>query len=187
MAFEGRLSLPLSGDALAAYLPTLETWLRLNPGWTVLGVRLGADPQAFELRLRQEPDEREDRFDSRLERNGTRGWRLLLDGGNAHRCIELEVAPAGAACELVLRDSQAAADDAGERRSLALWLRATVDYALLARGTGWRSRLGKWLLDRIWLRMSLTGRRVVILILAYEVAGFFLLLAWLAWERIAAL
>lgn len=186
MAFEGRFALPFPVEALGEHLPTFETWLRLNPAWTVLAIRPGADAEAFELRVRQEPDEQEDSYDSRLERNGASGWRLLLERDGVRRCIELEAAATGPACELVLRDSQAAADDAGERRSLALWLRATVDYALLARGTGWRSRLGKWLLDRVWLRMSLAGRRVVILILAYEVAGFFLLLAWLAWEKLAA-
>jgi hypothetical protein len=46
--------------------------------------------------------------------------------------------------------------------------------------------LGKWLLDRIWLRMNQTGRRVVILILAYEVVGLAFLVAWLLWERMAA-
>lgn len=186
MAFEGRLALGSPVAALAGHLPRFETWLRLNPEWTVLALRPGATAADLELRLRLEPDEREACFASRVEPNGDHGWRLTLDDGSAPRCIELELAPAGAASELVLRDSAAGADDADARRNLALWLRATLDYALLGRGTGWRSRLGKWLLDRVWLRMSLAGRRVVILVLAYEVVGFAFLLAWLAWERIAA-
>jgi hypothetical protein len=33
--------------------------------------------------------------------------------------------------------------------------------------------------------MSLTGRRVVILILAYEGVGLAFLIGWLIWERVA--
>ena len=113
-------------------------------------------------------------------------WRLELIQSGIVRTIDIELTAADHGCELVLRDASIADDDGPARTNLALWLRATADYLLLSASPRWRARLGKWLLDRIWLRMNQTGRRVVILILAYEVVGLAFLVAWLLWERMAA-
>jgi hypothetical protein len=185
MSYEGRLRLPLSVEALAGHLPTLETWLRLNPQWSVLALKPAADAASFELRLRLDQDERESTCRARVVPLAGGGWRLRLEQGEAVRAIDMELSGSGQASELALRDSHGADSDGAERTYLALWLRATADYILLSAGRGWRPRVAKWFLDRIWLRMNLTGRRVVILILAYEVVGLAFLIGWLLWERIA--
>ena len=139
------------------------------------------------MRLRLDEDEREETLHARFESLADdRGWRLTLLQDGLARAIDIELTALGEATELALRDASVADSDGTARTSLALWLRATADYILLSVSPRWRARLGKWLLDRIWLRINLTGRRVVILILAYEVVGLAFLIGWLIWERIAA-
>ena len=185
MAFAGRLRLALPAEMVRHHFPPLDTWLRLSPLWSVLALEPGADEAGFELRLRFDDDDREESFLGRFApRDHDSTWQLRLVGDDTVRSIDIEVTALGAASELALLDPAVADGDGTTRTSLALWLRATADYILLAASRRWRARLSKWFLDRIWLRMNLTGRRVVILILAYEVVGLALLIAWLIWERV---
>ena len=193
MAFEGRLRLPLSAAMLRSHFPPLDTWLRLNPQWSLMALKPAVDPGGFDLRLRldqnQNQDESEENYHARfVPLDDGRGWQLNLIQDDAVRAIDIELTAVGAvglACELSLRDASIKDGDGTTRTNLALWLRATVDYILLSASRRWRARLVKWLLDHIWLRMNLTGRRVVILILAYEVVGLAFLIGWLIWERVA--
>lgn len=187
MAFEGYLRLPLPADALSGHFPTLQTWLRLNPQWSLLTLKPAADPDCFEVRLRFDQDEREESFHvCVVPLGGKLGWRMNLLQEGAVRSIDLELArEAGPACELALRDATVADGDGLAQAQSALWLRATADYMLLSASRRRRARVGKWLLDHLWLRMNLTGRRVVVLILAYEAVGLALLIGWLVWERFA--
>jgi hypothetical protein len=187
MAFEGRLRLSASAENLRDRFPTLETWLRLNPEWSLLALKSTGDPNCFDVRLRLDEDDREEDYQARFARAaGNRPpWRLEIVSSGAVRTIDVELTAFDRTCELVLRDADVADNDGPARTNLALWLRATADYILLSASSRWRARASKWLLDRIWLRMNQTGRRVVILILAYEVVGLAFLVVWLLWERIA--
>ncbi len=185
MTFAGRLRLALPAETVRRHFPPLDTWLRLSPLWSVLALEPGADAAGFDLRLRFDDDDREESFHVRLApRDDERGWQLRLTRVDTVRVIDIELTAFGTACEMALLDPAIADGDTAMRTNMALWLRATADYILLAASRGWRARLTKWFLDRIWLRMNLTGRRVVILILAYEVVGLALLIAWLIWERV---
>lgn len=187
MAFEGRLRLPHPVEALARHLPTLDNWLRLSPQWSLLALEPADDAHVFELRLRLDEDDREETYRAvAMPLADKQGWQLDLSHEGATRTIDLQLASVGPVSELILRDSDCGEGDGTGRTLHALWLRATADYILLAAGRSRRSRLSKWFLDRIWLRMNLTGRRVVILILAYEVIGLAFLIGWLIWERMAA-
>ena len=185
MAFAGRLRLALPAEMVRRHFPPLDTWLRLSPLWSVLALEPGADAGGFDLRLSFDDDDREESFHGRFApRDDDSAWQLRLVRDDTVRSIDIEITALGAASELALLDPAVADGDGTTRTNLALWLRATADYILLAANRRWRARLTKWFLDRIWLRMNLTGRRVVILILAYEVVGLALLIAWLIWERI---
>jgi hypothetical protein len=186
MAFEGRLRLPLAAEDLRRHFPPMDTWLRVNPQWSVLTLKPAGRPGDFDLQLRLDEDDREQKYAAQFRAtDDKRGWRLDLNQDGDVRAIDIEIAADGRVGELVLRDTSIADNDGPARMNLALWLRAPADYALLSASPRWRARLGKWLLDRIWLRMNLTGRRVAILILAYEVVGLAFLIAWLIWERVA--
>jgi hypothetical protein len=188
MAFEGRLRLSASAEDLRDRFPTLDTWLRLNPQWSLLSLKPGADRDDLDLSLRLDEDDRDEAYQARFaSADGNRPpWRLELVQNGSIRAIDLELSALDRTCELILRDASVADNDGPARTNMALWLRATADYILLSASPRWRARLSKWLLDRIWLRMNLTGRRVVILIFAYELVGLALLVAWLLWERFAA-
>lgn len=184
MAFTGRIRLHLPVETARSSFPGLETWLRLSPEWSVLEFLPEALGNAIRLRLRLEHDEREVDMSARLAVLDD-GWQLELVGDGRSRTLEFSLTPTTDGCELGLRDEGIADDDGPARTAGALWLRATADYMLLSVSSRWRHRLAKRLLDRLWLRMSLTGRRVVILVVAYETVGFAFLMGWLVWEHLA--
>jgi len=63
-----------------------------------------------------------------------------------------------------------------------LWVQSIANYAQLSQKKTVTDRVCLWVVDRVWLKMSPAGKRIVLLILVSEAAGFvffILLLLWL--------
>ncbi|MEN2994377.1 MAG: hypothetical protein ABDH19_03385 [Thermodesulfovibrio sp.] len=65
-----------------------------------------------------------------------------------------------------------------EIMELNLWAKSIINYAMISESKRITSRIWKFILDKIWLKLSPTGRRVVFFIIISEIFGllFFIIL-----------
>lgn len=80
-------------------------------------------------------------------------------------------------------DFDAPIEDA-HRAELNLWFDAALGYLAIAARRDRRGRAMRWLLDRVWLKMSPTGRRVGLLIVGMEMLALLLFIAVLIVYRL---
>lgn len=181
MAFEVAFPIPAGIERPADYFPPLETWLRLNPQWSVL-----APPEPsgerWVLHLRDEQSDIEFHPLGHFVASPERGeWRLQLDLEPGGQVYTVSLAQIDGTASLKLRADALVDDDRVGRTNLALWHRSTHDYMLLSMRTGLGSRLTKFFLDRLWLRLSQPGRRLVFMVIVSEIAALGLFVLWLLW------
>ncbi len=181
-AYENSLPLPLTREEAIRCFPDLDTWLRLNPQWSLLGLAPGRQAGEYELLVRDEQSEREIRSRLVVTAPSPAGaWTLELTADGRTRHIEVQAVEAEHGVRLIYREADVAEQDIPLHTNLSLWHRSCADYLLLTHSRGLRSRLMKWLLDRVWLRMSQPGRRITFLVVVSELAALALFLLWLAW------
>ncbi|MEW5892030.1 MAG: hypothetical protein AB1697_02640 [Pseudomonadota bacterium] len=181
-AWEIRFALPVSRAEALRCFPPLDTWLRLNPQWSVLALKPAPEAGRYALQVRDEASETEIAYRADFSQDAASGiWRLDLADAQDTRRIEVYLDETAAGTQLVYREAGVPADARATRTNLALWHRSTLDYLLLTSRRDLRARLMKFLLDRVWLRMSQPGRRIAFMIIASEIAALALLLLWLAW------
>ncbi|MDW7998852.1 MAG: hypothetical protein RMI30_05290, partial [Thermodesulfovibrio sp.] len=65
-----------------------------------------------------------------------------------------------------------------ELMELNLWAKSIINYAMISQSKKITSRIWKFILDKIWLKLSPTGRRVVFFIVISEIFAllFFIML-----------
>ena len=181
-AYEIILPLPLSREEAIRCFPGLDTWLRLNPQWSVLALTPGQQAGEYELLARAERSEEEIRYCLDFSGPSDAGtWTLELTADGRARHIEVQVVEAGQGTRLFYREQDVAEEDIPLRTNLSLWHRSCADYLLLTSRRGLRPRFMKWLLDRVWLRMSQPGRRITFMVVTSEIAALAIFLLWLAW------
>lgn len=167
-----RERLAAAPPALAArFFGEPDAWWRLNPEWEVLAHEPGR------LRVRYERSEAEEEWRIRPSKFSDDGGVVVLEGAHPRR-IELSwrALPAGGTA-LGYREAFDAPIEDARRAELNLWLDAAAGYLALAARRDRRARLGKWLLDKAWLRMSPTSRRVGLIIVAMEALALLLFIA----------
>lgn len=187
MAVEYRhaLELPLPPDRIHPFFEDLERWFRLNPQWMVQSFRCDTPVEAgarFDLNVEY------DRSEVKVSYVGTvEEWRpgrsltITLKGVDT-RTITIEVAPAGDLSFLKYREVRDSEPTVHEKRELSLWLSAVANYVSVSNRRSLRTRLWKWFVDRVWLKLSPSGRRTVFFVIAAEglsLVFFLLILLWI--------
>ena len=146
-----------------------ETLFRLNPEWEVL------DLAGDRLHVRYERTEAEAEYAIRRHA-GEASLRVDLLGASG-RSFEYAWPAAGSGIRLEYREDLAEPLSNLRLAELQLWLQAVAGYLALASRNSRRARLVRWLIDRFWLRMTPTARRVSLLIVAMELLALILLVA----------
>jgi hypothetical protein len=156
-----------------------NAWFRLNPEWEVLSYEDGV------LRVRYERSEIEVESRTTTADFGATGGTVILDGELPRR-IALKWEPAGDnGTLLTYREVLPEAIESARLAELNLWLDAAAGYLAIAARRDRRGRLGKWLLDRFWLKMSPTSRRVGLIVIAMEALALLLFIAAVLVYKIA--
>jgi hypothetical protein len=148
-----------------------EAWFRLNPEWEVLEFK------DSHVKVRYERSEVEAEWRITKTDFGAEGGTVLFDGESARR-IELKWEPAADNRTLLAyREEFPAALETARLAELNLWLDAAAGYLAIAARGDRRGRLMRWLLDRVWLRMTPTSRRVGLIVVAMEALALLLFIA----------
>lgn len=183
MGFKTGIPLTLSRRLVANFFRNLETWFRLNPEWEVRVLADGCDlvpGKEFRLEVCYDRSEREAKYLGRAEewRQGE-GFTLLLDGDPPRRIRLTLQGNEDMVSALVYEELGESPVEPRQQTELVLWLKSTADYLNISSRPGWHWRALRFLIERLWLRLNPTGRRVVFLILVFELAGLALLIGLL--------
>lgn len=176
-----------SAASAFAVLSDIHTILRLSPFWTL--TKLTSDAAG-------PPDARRpgDRYQATLEHYATavtetitlefreierNSMISLAVGDSALTEIVFLLERSGDGVLLTQRLSLRPADDAvveGTRGELASWLKSIAAYISLAAGRSLPKRLMKRFMDRIWLRLTLSERKIAAIITTVSVLELIILL-----------
>lgn len=169
--FERSILIAAPAERVAEFFRDGEAWYRLNPEWEVVSLDKAGDPQR--LKVRYERSEREAEYC----RSHAGGDTITL-AGDPPRTIALTLTPRGETqTRLDWRESFPAPIETARRAELNLWGDASAGYLAFAARRDWRARLARWLLDRFWLRLTPTARRVGLLIVGMEGLALLLFIA----------
>lgn len=184
MGFITELSVNYDRKSIEDFFREPETWFRLNPEWEVRSFKKTSDSAlvAFTLEVTY------DRSEQRIFYNGSvemldDGIALTLDGENARRIHVMFAGGAPRVHTIRLEEISPHELEPRNQTELVFWLKSTCDYLSISTRTGVLWRVLRFLLDKIWLRLSPTGRRVVLLVIAFEVLGLVLLIGFLIINR----
>ncbi len=174
--FERSFIVLAPAELAAGFFTDGEAWYRLNPEWEVL--TLNREAQGHRLKVRYERSEQEAEYCRPASADfSNRGGSVMLEG-NPPRRIELVLTPQGEqATRIDYREAFSAPLETAHIAELNLWLDAAAGYLAFAARSDRKARLARWLLDRIWLRMSPTARRVGLLIVGMETLALLLFIA----------
>jgi hypothetical protein len=165
-------------EVAARFFTDCNAWFRLNPEWEVLSFGDGR------LKVRYERSEAEAEWRVATADFGATGGTVLLEGEQPRR-MQLTWSPAqDGRMQLGYREEFAAPVETGRIAELSVWLDAAAGYLALAARGDRRARVGKWLLDRIWLKMSPTARRVGLIVIAMEALALLLFVAIVLIDRL---
>lgn len=187
MAFKTSMPLALPRVQTMDFFRKPDTWFRLNPEWEVrrlANAHAFAEGAEFGLEVCYDRSGVEATYRGKTEEwKEGEGFSLLLDG-DPQRRIRLTLAGEGeTASALVYEELGEAPLEPRQQTERVLWLKSTADYLVIASRRKWRWRALRFLIDKLWLRLSPMGRRVVFLVLVLEFAGLLLLIGLLAIQR----
>lgn len=171
-------SLPIAAPAklVAEFFRDGEAWYRLNPEWEVVSLDKTGDPQR--LKVRYERSEQEAEYCRPASADFSQDGGAITLKGEPTRTIALTFSPLGEMqTRLDWRETFSAPIDTARFAELNLWGDATAGYLAFAARKDHRARLAHWLLDRFWLRMTPTARRVGLLIVGMEGLALLLFIA----------
>ena len=174
--FERSLIVLAPAELTAQFFADGEAWYRLNPEWEVLA--LNRDAQAHRLKVRYDRSEQKAEYCRPASADfSARGVTIALEG-NPSRHIELVLTPQGdQATRIDYRESFSEPLETARIAELNLWLDAAAGYLAFAARSDRKARLARWLLDRIWLRMSPMSRRISLMIVGMEALALLLFIA----------
>jgi len=182
MNLSGSIKIPLPQEKISPFFYGLEKWFRLNPQWEVLSIERACHIKKgdrFGLRVRYDRTENLVNYDGVVEE--LIDGRLLSVRLNAENLRRITVHFGDKGDTSILRqeeimENEGSPMDQGELNS---WLKSVAWYLVLQnKNTPW-SKFWKFFMDRLWLRMSPSGRRIVLLIVIGEAAGFIFFLLFL--------
>ena len=163
-------------ELIARFFAEAETWFRLNPEWEVLAINNDANGQRLRVRYERSEQETEYRRHASADFCATGG--VIEFVGELPRTIKLSWdRQEGGLTRLGYRETFVEPPESGRVAELNLWLDAAAGYLTLAARTDRKARLGRWLLDRFWLRMSPMSRRISLIIVGMEALALLLFIA----------
>jgi hypothetical protein len=175
--FERNRPVAAPPELAARFFADGNAWFRLNPEWEVLAFGEGV------LRVRYERSENEAAWRVATADFGATGGTVVLEGDPPRR-MQLAWTRNGDLTQLGYREEFAAPVETERIAELSVWLDAAAGYLAIAARRDRRARFGKWLLDKVWLKLSPTARRVGIIVVAMEALALLLFVAIVLIDRL---
>lgn len=182
MNLSASIKIPLPQEKIFPFFYGLERWFRLNPQWEVLSIE-GAchikKGDRFGLEVRYDRTDNQVTYDGVVEE--------LIDGSvlsvrlDAEKSRRITIHFADKGGTSILRQEEVMENEGQPMEDIELtpWLKSVAWYLTLQnKNTPW-SKFWKFFMDRLWLKMSPSGRRIVLLVLIAEALSFMFFLLFL--------
>lgn len=177
--YEIKVSVPR--EKIFPFFRDLEKCFRLNPQWAVLeteGCKCAKGSQSS-LKVRYDRSEKEISHTVTVEEYIEDTMVTLRLDSEIPRLITIRLADSGVNTTTVSYIEAIEKELSSEERvELNFWLKSIINYIMISEKKTLRSRLWKWFIDRFWLKMSPSGRRIALMTVAAEALAlvFFILL-----------
>jgi hypothetical protein len=170
------LTTPLTVAELALACGDVEVLLRVNPYYTFHAWSRGG-PDTYAVDLENGSNETRSTFSFHVERNGPGMLSICYSGGLKKRTV-FTIEPATVGSRLTITDDydrlpeQERQQRVGEvDRSLVAWRDALRAYFLRMKRWSWLPGW-RWYLQRVWIPMRPSARRIVWLLYLFTIAEF---------------
>jgi hypothetical protein len=175
--------LPYASPTDEGLFADLEKVLRLCPQWDVMNVAPAPDG-GFELLLNHDRLEAELAYHARV-REHVPGARLgvTLTRGEESIAFDFSLEDRRTCGVLRARVETVPPPKAEDVREFDLWARSLANYLAVSRSRSPAKRAWKWFLDRWWLKMSQSGKRMAFFILMGEALSVVFLVFILLWWK----
>ncbi len=174
-------------ELVARFFSDGEAWYRLNPEWEVLSFTRTDGQQMLKVRYERSEQEAEycrphvggETSDCRLASAdfSSAGGEITFIGESARTITLTLTAHGDKHTRIDWREAFAEPIETARLAELNLWLDAAAGYLAFATRSDRKARLAHWLLDRVWLRMSPTSRRISLMIVGMEFLALLLFIA----------
>jgi len=183
-------TLPLSGSSAFGLLADVEKVLRLGPQWNVKELRLNGSMEAdaaFELDVEYDRSEQAVSFAGKVEELiPGRNLRLALSAPEQQLDFSLRIAEQTDGSLVSFSISTTPDPSPEDMQEFDLWARSILNYVTICNSKSPLSWAWKWFLDCCWLKMSQSGKRVVLFIVVGEGLSLLFLVAILLWWKYLA-
>jgi|GEM_PF-1557534 len=182
--------LPPAGSVSADLFSDLEKVLRLGPQWNVQSLRSKgplAESGEFELYVEHDRTEIPLSFSVRVEAfDPGKVLRLVMVSPSHALDFLMEVTenPDGRRVSFSIGSVPPPAGE--DLREYDLWARSIVNYIKISESRSPLTRIWKWFLDRWWLKMPQSGKRIVFFVVVSEGFSFLFLIAILLWWKFSS-
>lgn len=174
--YERSLLVAAPAELVTRFFSDGEAWYRLNPEWEVLSLTRTDGQQMLKVRYERSEQEAEYCRPASAEFSVAGGEITFM--GEPARTITLTLTAHGdTQTRIDWREAFAEPIETARLAELNLWLDAAAGYLAFAARSDRKARLAHWLLDRIWLRMSPTSRRISLMIVGMEFLALLLFIA----------
>lgn len=184
MIYSLSLKTPFPKDTIYKFFENLDTFFRLNLQWSVLHLSYCKDVQnysKFGLKVRDDRTDKEINYKGTIEKSKDNLISITLEG-EIPRKITIRLEDAGDSTTIVYYDELLDKDlTLEEKRDISLWLKSIINYISISQKSTVRSKVYKWLIDKIWLKLNPTGRRVVFLVVIAEALAFIFFILLILW------
>lgn len=183
-------SIPLAGSEVFKVIKNLELLLRLNVQWHLRKHNLREKPlesgSIYKLAIYDERSEREVEITLKIvdfAENSHLSFELW-EGNTFFRGFYFKVKDIETNRGLIeVEERRKTTISEQDRLELNLWIKSIINYAMLSRSKKTSSRIWKFFLDKCYLKLSPTGRRILFLVCISEIFALiffiFLLLYYL--------
>lgn len=183
-------SIPLAGSEVFKVIKNLELLLRLNVQWHLRKHNLREKPlesgSIYKLAIYDERSEREVEITLKIvdfAENSHLSFELW-EGNTFFRGFYFKVKDIETNRGLIeVEERRKTTISEQDRLELNLWIKSIINYAMLSRSNKTSSRIWKFFLDKCYLKLSPTGRRILFLVCISEIFALiffiFLLLYYL--------
>lgn len=185
MIYSLSLKVPFPKNTIYQFFRNLDTFFRLNLQWTVLNLSNCKDVQnysQFYLKIRDDRTDKEINYTGTIEKTIKDNLISICLVNDISRKIIIRLEDAGDNATMVYYEELIDKDlTLEEKRDISLWVKSVINYISISQKSTIRSKVYKWFIDKVWLKLSPTGRRVVFLVFIAEALAFLFFILLILW------